>query len=158
VWSVNSHATMVYAVHERSVRLRRGVRRLAMIVAPAALMIPAVSGKDSFPVSTYPMYAFLRSPSDRFQAVLGVDSAGVTRPLPMGLVADTNDPLIAESLIAQAIGTESAARLCERVAARVDGDIDRVLVVEEVHNVIDRLRGLASVQERVIHASCTTAP
>jgi hypothetical protein len=145
-------------VYERFVRLRRGVRRLALIVTPAVLLIPAVSGKDSFPISTYPMYAFRRASTDRFQAVLGEDSAGTMRPLPMHQVADTSDPLIAESLIDQAIRTGSAMRLCERIALRVNADVDRVLVVEEVHNVVNKLRGVASLQERVVHANCAAAP
>jgi hypothetical protein len=131
---------------------------LALIVTPAVLIIPAVSGKDSFPISTYPMYAFRRASADRFQAVLGEDSAGAIRPLPMHQVADTSDPLIAESLIDQAIRAGSAMRLCERIALHINADIDRVLVVEEVHNVINKLRGVASLQERVVHANCAVAP
>ncbi len=129
-----------------------------MVVIPAVLMVPALSGHDSFPISSYPMYAFRRANTDRFQAVLGEDSAGVIRPLPMGLVADTNDTLIAESLIAQAIRNGSAMRLCERVAAHVGAEIDRVLVVEEIHDVVDRLRGFASLQQRIVHATCAVAP
>ncbi len=146
--------TIVDDVDERFVQLRHGMRRLVMVIVPAVLCVPALTGKDSFPLSRYPMYASDRAPTDRFQAVLGEDSSGVLRPLPMGLVADTNDTLIAEALISQAIRTGSATRLCERVAARVGGDVDRVLVVEEVHDVVDRLRGLASLQLRDIHATC----
>jgi hypothetical protein len=126
-----------------------------MVVIPAVLMIPALSGNDSFPISSYPMYAFRRAPTDRFQAVLGEDSTGATRPLAIGLVADTNDPLIAQALIDQAIRTGSALQLCERVASQVDAETDRVLVVEEVHDVVDRVRGLTSLQRRIVHASCT---
>ncbi len=145
-------------MNERFVRLRRWVRRAALVAVPIAVMIPALSGNDSFPVSTYPMYAFRRASTERFQAVLGEDSAGVTRPLPMGLVADTNDTLIAQSLIAQAIRNGSAMRLCDRVAARVGANINRVLVVEEIHDVVARLRGLASLQQQVVHADCAVAP
>jgi hypothetical protein len=71
---------------------------------------PRSERKDSFPISTYPMYAFRRASADRFQVVLDEDSAGAIRPLPMHQVADTNDPLIAESLIDQAIRAGSAMR------------------------------------------------
>jgi hypothetical protein len=144
-------------MNERLVRLRRGVRRVAMVVIPAVLMIPALSGRDSFPISNYPMYAFRRQSTDRFQAVLVEDAAGITRPLPMGLVADTNDTLIAEALIAQAIRNGSAMQLCEGVAARVGAEFDRVLVVEETHHVVDRIRGSESLRRRVVHADCATS-
>jgi hypothetical protein len=139
---------------EHFVRLRRSMRRLAMIFVPVVLMTPALNGKDSFPISDYPMYAFRRASTDRFQAVLGETSTGAIRPLPMSLVADTNDTLIAESLIAQAIRDGSAMRLCERVASRVGADIQRVLVVEEIHDVVNRLRGRTSLEERNVHAAC----
>jgi hypothetical protein len=139
---------------EHFVRLRRSVRRVAMILVPAVLMTPALNGKDSFPISDYPMYAFRRASTDTFQAVLGETSTGTIRPLPMSLVADTNDTLIAEALIDQAIRNGSAMRLCERVASRVGPDIERVLVVDEIHNVVNRLRGRASLEERDVHATC----
>jgi hypothetical protein len=148
----------VEAMNERFVRLRPSVRRLAMIFVPAVLMTPALNGKDSFPVSDYPMYAFRRASTDRFQAVLGETSTGAIRPLPMSLVADTNDTLIAEALIAQAIRDGSAMLLCERVAARVGAEIEKVLVVEEIHDVVNRLSGRASLEERDVYADCAGPP
>ena len=59
------------------------------------------------------------------------------------LVAETNDTLIAEALIAQAIHSGSAMRPCERVA-HVAAEIYWVLVVEEIHDVVDRLREFAA--------------
>ena len=126
-----------------------------MVTVLAVVLSPAVTGHDSFPLSSYPMYAFQRSRTDRFQAVLGESSTGEVKPLSLRLVADTDDPLIAEALVAQAIGSGTVARLCEQVAGRVGPGIERVLVVEEVHDVIERARRAPSLQDRVVHAACT---
>lgn len=128
-----------------------------MVVVPAVVLIPALTGRDSFPISTYPMYAFRRGPVERFPAVLGIDAGGAMRPLPIDLVADSNDPLIAEALIEQAIRSGAAIQLCEQVADRLPPEMVRVLVVEEVHDVVDRLQGRASLRERVVHAECSPA-
>jgi hypothetical protein len=120
-------------------------------------MIPALSGHDSFPISTYPMYAFRRESTDRFPSVLGEDATATLRPLSTSLIAGSDDPLIAEAVIAQAIRNGSAMRLCERVAGGVGAEISRVLVVEEVHDVVDRARNRPSLQERIVHATCDTA-
>ena len=125
-----------------------------MVTVVAVVLSPAVSGHDSFPVSTYPMYAFRRARTDRFQAVLGEASTGALRPLSLRVVADTDDPLIAEALVAQAIRSGTVGRLCEQIARRVGPEIERVLVVEEVHDVIERARRAPSLQDRVVHAAC----
>ena len=75
------------------------VRRLAAVAVLAAVLSPAITNHDSFPLSTYPMYAFRRGRLDTFQVVLGVDAAGADRPLSLWVVANTDDPLIGEILL-----------------------------------------------------------
>jgi hypothetical protein len=130
------------------------VRRLVTPVVVAVVLLPAVTGDDSFPVSTYPMYAFVRSRSERFATVLGESATGGSAPLPIRVVADTDDPLIAAALVRTAIRNGSADQLCEQVAARVGDEVERVLVVEEVHDVVARAAGAPSLKERVVHATC----
>ena len=72
----------------------------------------------------------------------------------MRVVADTDDPLIAEALVANAIRTGAAGRLCDEVAQRAGTRFERLLVVEEVHDVIARAKRAPSLQQRVVHASC----
>jgi hypothetical protein len=142
------------AVGEAARRSWSIVRRLAAVAVLAAVLSPAITEHDSFPLSTYPMYAFRRGRLDTFQVVLGVDATGADRPLPLRVVANTDDPLIGESLVAQAIRAGSADRLCEQIAGRVDATTATVLVAEEVHDVIARARHKPSLTKRTVHAEC----
>lgn len=139
---------------QSALRSRSIIGRLAAAAVLAAVLSPAITSRDSFPLSTYPMYAFRRARLDTFQVVLGIDATGADRPLSLRVVADTDDPLIGESLVAQAIRDGRADRLCEQVAHRVDAGVARVLVVEEVHDVVARARGEPSRTKRVVHAEC----
>ncbi|MEP6661176.1 MAG: hypothetical protein ABJD24_14770 [Acidimicrobiales bacterium] len=130
------------------------VHRLAAVAVLAAVMSPAVTNHDSFPLSTYPMYAFRRGRLDTFQVVLGVDATGADHPLSLRVVANTDDPLIGESLVAQSIRAGRADRLCEQVALRVDAATAKVLVAEEVHDVIARARHKPSLTKRTVYAEC----
>jgi hypothetical protein len=140
---------------ERAQNVRRLMRRLVTIVVLAVVLLPAVSGDDSFPMSSYPMYAFSRSRTERFYTVLGEAPTGELTPLPIRVVADTDDPLIAAAVVRIAINDGSSLRLCRQISTRVGDGIDRLLVVEEVHDVIRRaMSGAATPEERVVHATC----
>jgi hypothetical protein len=130
------------------------MRRLITPAVLAAVLLPAISGDDSFPISTYPMYAFARPRTDRFQTVLGETSSGEVGPLPIRVIADTDDPLIAAALVRGAIRNGDADQLCAQVAQRVRIGVSRVLVVEEVHDVVARAARSKSLQQRVVHAAC----
>lgn len=121
---------------------------------PAAVLLPAISGDDSFPLSTYPMYAFERGRTDRFPAVLAEHVNGDLVPVSSRVVAATRDPLIAESVVTSAINNGTADELCRAVARHMAADVRRVLVVEEVHDVVAAARHRPSLLDRRIHASC----
>ena len=128
------------------------VRRLAAVAVLAAVLSPAITNHDSFPLSTYPMYAFRRGRLDTFQVVLGVDATGADRPLSLRVVANTDDPLIGESLVAQAFAP-AGPTACASRSPRVDASTTKVLVVEEVHDVIARAQGEPSLTKRVVMPS-----
>jgi hypothetical protein len=52
--------------------------------AIAAIITPAIRDHDSFPLSTYPMYAFTRERVDVLATAVGVDGAGQMRRLSLG--------------------------------------------------------------------------
>jgi hypothetical protein len=98
----------------------RGVAYLAGLGATAAVLSPLVSGAtDSFPISTYPMFA--RAPGQpTLFAVVATAADGVEQSLPPELVG-SSEVLQAKVLIQRSVqrGPQAMAELCEATAARV---------------------------------------
>lgn len=128
-------------------------RGLATVVVVAAVVSPALRDHDSFPLSTYPVYASTRASTVTLSTVIGFDADGDVRRLSPQLIARTDDPLIAESLVDDAIAADGGDALCAEVAARVPADVVAVEVVEEHHDVAARGRG-ETLLERVTRARC----
>lgn len=132
--------------------------RLFAIAFLVAVLSPLVTNRDGFPLSTYPMYAWSRPRVETFVTVVGVDAAGAVQRLSMATIARTDDPLIAEAAVAQAIRQGRAGDLCDEVAARVGPDIVRVEVVEERRDVVDEASGRPSLEGRLVLDSCEAGP
>ncbi len=97
-----------------------GAVTLALVLRPLAQ--PA--GADSFPLSSYPMFAFGRSDAiTDVHHVVAFDAAGNGRPVPPRLVAN-DEVLQAEVSLRRAVrgGRKTSAALCHKVAARLAGD------------------------------------
>jgi hypothetical protein len=134
--------------------LRRGV----VIGTLAVVVSPALRDRDSYPLSTYPMYAGARGRHAALATAVGVDVDGATHRLSLATIARTDDPLIAESLVATAIRADRAGELCAEIARRVSGDAVAVEVVEERHDVVERAAGRPSLGARTVHARCDVEP
>lgn len=130
-------------------------RRAVLVVVLAALVSPVLRDRDSFPLSTYPMYASVRPREMSIDRVVGVRADGSDRRLSMRVVADTDDPLIAEERIRDAVSAGRADELCRRVAQQVaDVEVRFVLVVREVHDVVEAASGSDAALGRIVHARC----
>ena len=119
-----------------------------------AVASPAVRDRDSFPLSTYPIYATARDDVVPISTAVGVDGGGRTHTLDMSTIADTDDPLIAESLVDRAIQTGRADQLCAEIATRAAPELDAIEVVEEHHDVVALASGKESLVTRSVHARC----
>jgi hypothetical protein len=128
--------------------------RLAVVAVLAAVIAPAVTNHDSFPLSTYPMYASARSDEASFATAVAVDGNGESHRLSLRTVARTDDPLIAESLVRRAIVTGEADALCVEIARRVAQPGVAIEVVDEQHDVVARAAGEPSLLGRTVHARC----
>src|SRR5262249_40877964 len=113
-------------------------RRVVLVAVLAAVISPALRDRDSFPLSTYPMYAGTRGRVVSIATAVGVDATGRAHYLSLSSIADTDDPLIAESAVRHAINTGRAGALCVQIAERLGGrsttskpTIERVEVVDE---------------------------
>ena len=87
---------------------------------PAAVLSPLLCGApDSFPLSTYPMFAQTRGQATLY-VVVAIASDGQEQRLPPPLIG-TKEVLQAKVLIQRAVdgGPETMAQLCDETAARV---------------------------------------
>jgi hypothetical protein len=99
------------------------------LLVTIALLWPAFGplSRDSFPLSTYPMFAAHRG-QPALNKLVGVDASGAERAIPPRLLG-SSEVLQAKALIdAAARNKQKRARLCEAVAERVlhDSNFDAV--------------------------------
>lgn len=119
-----------------------------------AVVSPALRDRDSFPLSTYPMYAGVRASSDVFSTVVGIDADGARIPLSLRVIARTDDALVGQAEIERRIGVGEATALCAEVAERVPEHVTRVEVVTERHDLVASASGDESLLEGHVHATC----
>jgi hypothetical protein len=129
-------------------------RRAVVVGALLAVLSPAVRDRDSFPLSTYPVYATVRPRTATFATAAGIGSDGGRRRLTMRTIADTDDPLIAESRVAGAVASGHGGDLCREIAGRAPNGVVAVSVVIETHDVVDAAGGRPSLRERRVVSTC----
>ena len=129
-------------------------RLVAVVVATSVLISPALRDHDSFPLSTYPIYASARPRAATFVTARGVSADGSARRLSIDVIARTDDPLIAASRVDDAVAAGRADELCAEIAARASSDLVAVVVVRERHDVVDGARGEDSLLESEQLARC----
>lgn len=133
-------------------------RRLLAAAAILAVVSPAIRDRDSFPLSTYPVYASARPRTANLATAFGVDADGSERRLTMSVIAQTDDPLIAESRVANAIAAGQGVELCEQIAGRAPDGVIEVVVAIEVHDVVEAASGADSLLSRTVRARCESSP
>ena len=131
-----------------------GRRLVAVVVGTVVLISPALRDHDSFPLSTYPIYASARPREATFVTAHGERADGSAHQLSINVIARTDDPLIAASRLADAVAAGRADELCVEIAARAPSDVVAVVVVRERHDVVDGARGEDSLLQREQLARC----
>jgi hypothetical protein len=119
-----------------------------------AVVAPVVRDRDSFPLSTYPMYADGGTRVDTLATAIAIDTGGAEHRLSLATIAATDDPLIAESYMSGAIAAGRADAVCAQIADRLTRPLVRVEVVEERHDLVARAKHESSLLERHVRATC----
>lgn len=138
------------------------VRRLIVALVVLALVLPALFDRDSFPLSTYPMYSQTRGDVVTLATANGLSAGDDRIRLSLDLIGESDDPLIVAALVRGAVrdGSTSSAQLCREIAGRVAGsglrsEVVEVEVVTEAHDVVAHTEGRDSLEARNVHASCS---
>jgi hypothetical protein len=127
-------------------------------VIVAVLVSPTLRDRDSFPLSTYPMYANVRSEAEDFIVVTALDQAGNQRALSMQIVAQTDDPLIARGVLDNAVRADALADLCQQIAARSAPWTRTVIITRERHRLVDVANGDPSLVQGATLERCDVSP
>lgn len=133
-----------------------GQRTRAWLVVAAVVgilgVVPVVLDRDSYPISTYPMFSYRRTTTETVDTAILVDEGQVRRLSP-STIAATDEVILAAATVSNAIAGGTAHVLCAEIAARVDppGEIQ---VVTEQFDSVRWYEGDKTPLMRVVHASC----
>jgi len=136
---------------------------VAMVLVVAAMVAPVALDRDSFPLSTYPMYATARPPEVSLPTAVGVDDTGTAHRLSLGLIGASDDPLIVAGDLREAIARGDADDRCDDIAQRLAdagarSDSGQQLVAVEVtverRDVVAHVRDEDSLVDRTVEARC----
>ncbi len=149
------------ALRSPAVGVRLRAYGAAVLVLALVLVAPLVLDRDSFPLSTYPMFSSRRTTTEV------VDTAVVVRPgaaepdrLSPALIGGTDEVILAAATVSDAIrrGPAALAALCTeiagRVAVRAPADATEVLLVTERFDAVAWFGGDRRPLERRIHHRC----
>jgi hypothetical protein len=130
---------------------------LAVVVVGA---VPFVLDHDSFPLSTFPMFA---ADIDRTQSVdtaVALAADGTVIRLTPAEIGGTTVVNQAASVVTTAIVGGQAEELCTAIAGRVAGEpgAATVEVVTERYDAVQWFDGDRTPIDRVVHARCPVAP
>ena len=135
--------------------MRRQGRMLVTSVVAVAMFAPVALDRDSFPLSTYPMYARVRANEVSLATAQGIDDEERPHALSLPTIGASDDPLIVAGELRAAISDGRSDERCREIAARVAGDgFVAIEVVIERHDVVDQASGRPSLLTRTVHARC----
>ncbi len=122
----------------------------------AAVLSPALHERDSYPLSTYPMFSHDRGRIAVIDTAVGFDAAGARRRLNPSIISGGYEVIRAAATVSRSIRAGHTAELCAEIAARAARrpDLVRIEVVSETHDVVAYFTDDAEPLAIRVHASC----
>ncbi len=140
-------------------RRRAWIGLLALVAVVG--VFPVVADRDSFPLSTYPMFSTRRTTTEPVTTAVGVDADGTIVRLSPTLIAGTDEVVSASVTVSRAIGSGRSSALCADIARRLVGSGRELSFVEVVTETFDSVRWFEGDHRpvaRVVHARCPLSP
>lgn len=146
------HGSAIYAC-----RMNRTVKCAFSALMVLAVAAPVLSSpyRDSFPLSTYPMFSIARPQQTTVDSVVGFDITGTELALHPDDIGGTREVIQAAATISRAISRGEAEALCREVLSNVDEAV-LIEVVTETFDVIAYFDEDEEPLQRVVHARCTS--
>lgn len=138
------------------VAMPRVLRRLAPFIAAAVVLSPLLHNPrhDSYPLSTYPMFAPDRGALLTIDTVVRVDSAGVVHRLDPNTISGTDEIVTASVVAVKAIRRGDSDLLCREVADRIGDPTATIEVRSELVNTIDVVNHRGEPVSVTVWAEC----
>ncbi|TML18616.1 MAG: hypothetical protein E6G39_02865 [Actinobacteria bacterium] len=141
--------------------MRRAWAYIISVSALALVFSPVLrpSQRDSYPLSTYPMFSDDLGRESALPTAVGVTADGRVRRLSPELISGGYEPVRAYATVQASIANGDTAQLCSEIAQRaVDHrtpDVIAIEVVTEVHDVVTWFEGQKEPLQRIVHARCS---
>jgi hypothetical protein len=131
---------------------------VAAVAGCGLVASPLASGRDSFPLSTYPMFSSPRGTTEPVTTAVLRRADGTVERLTPFQIARTVEIVSAAVTVRTEVNAGRAEALCADIAGRLDpaatGRGATVEVVTEVVDAIGWFRGARTPLERTVHAAC----
>ncbi|HUP76479.1 MAG TPA: hypothetical protein VM282_25820 [Acidimicrobiales bacterium] len=140
--------------------MRRGWAYVVSVAALALVFSPVLrpSQRDSYPLSTYPMFSYDRGRESALPTAVGVTDDGRIRRLSPELISGGYEPVRAFATVGASIANGDTPGLCREIAQRTSrtraADFVAIEVVTEVHDVVAWFEGHEEPSQRIVHARC----
>jgi len=131
---------------------------VALVVRAIGVM-PVALDRDSFPLSTFPMFSAHIDRTQSIDTAVALRADGTVIRLTPAQISGTSIVNQAASVVSSAIGEDRAADLCSAVAARVGPATDAaaVEIVTERYDAVGWFDGQRTPVQRIVHAQCPVA-
>ncbi|NIR42226.1 MAG: hypothetical protein GWN79_29185 [Actinobacteria bacterium] len=139
--------------------MRTTVRRLLPVVAALLVLVPLLRAprNDTYPLSTYPMFATDRGAVHAIATAVEVAKDGSAIRLSPSLIAGTDEVVLASVTVARAVRRGEADALCAEILARV-GAGRRIEVRSETIDAVAHVVEGADPYAVTVHARCGAVP
>ena len=118
-------------------------------------LVPVILNRDSYPLSTYPMFSSNRTTREPIDTAVLVSDDGEQSMLSPRIIAGTDEPIIATVTVSNAIANGTVDQLCADIALRLGpGAIGSIEIITVVYDALDWFDGRRDPIERSVHASC----
>ena len=143
--------------------MRRGWAYVVSVAALTLVFSPVLrpSQRDSYPLSTDPMFSYDRGRESALPTAVGITVDGQVQRLSPELISGGYEPVRAFATVEASIQNGDTADLCREIAERTAknrADVVEIEVVTEVHDVVAWFEGHKEPSQRIVHASCPLDP
>lgn len=139
--------------------MRRAGPYAAAFLAVALVVAPAARGfdRDSFPLSSYPMFAGDTERTTSVDVAVGLRADGSRVRLSPEVVGGNDEVVLASGALRDAIraGGATLDAFCRRVAARAaDEGLVEIRIATERHDAVTYWDGDGEPRDEIVHTEC----
>jgi hypothetical protein len=120
-------------------------------------VVPLALDRDSFPLSTYPMFSSRRTSTETVDTAIVVDATDQISRIDPRDIAGTDEVILAAVTVSDALRDGSAGLLCDDIVTRLGTRLPegaQVRIVTERYDAIEWYSGDRSPLSTVVHAEC----